>query len=385
MESDKPSSLSDAQLIAEVARLARSERGVTVELIAHLAELEDRQLHLRAGYSKLFPYCTEVLRLSEHEAYNRIEAARAARKFPRILEMLVEGALTLTTVRLLAPRLTGENCGRLLAAASGRSKRDVEELLARHAPRPDVPVSIRKVPAQGLMPSPLAASPSPDVSLEGPAVTVPAVPPATRHRPVVMPLAPDRYQFTFTASAETREMLDLAKDMLRHAVPDGDTGEIMRRALKALLDDFARKKFAATDRPRKSRGTAKDGRPVSAEVKRAVWIRDRGRCAFVGHTGRRCNERSWTEFHHVVAYARGGKATVENIQLRCRAHNAYEADLEFGERRPGGEWAVNEALACYEAGSGPRSGTSRPLLPGTRTPLLPGTVTDRADTRLEAG
>jgi len=160
-------------------------------------------------------------------------------------------------------------------------------------------------------------------------------------------------------------MLDLAKDMLRHAVPNGDTGEIMRRALKALLDDLARKKFAATKRPRKSRGTASDGRHVAAEVKRAVWIRDRGRCAFVGHTERRCNDRGWVEFHHIVAYARGGKATVGNLQLRCRAHNGYEADLEFGERRPGGEWAVKEAPACYEAGSRTRSGTSTPLLPGT--------------------
>jgi len=146
--------------------------------------------------------------------------------------------------------------------------------------------------------------------------------------------------------------------MLRHAVPNADTGEIMRRALKALVDDLARKKFAATNRPRKSHGTAEDGRHVAAAVKRAVWIRDCGRCVFVGHTGRRGNGRGWVEFHHVVPYARGGKATVENTQLRCRAHNGYEADLEFGERRPGGEWAVKEGPGSYRAGSRTRSGTS---------------------------
>jgi hypothetical protein len=353
MRIDKPSRLSDADLVAEVARLARSERGVTVELIAHLAELETRQLHLRAGYSKLFPYCTEVLRLSEHEAYNRIEAARAARKFPRILEMLVEGALTLTTVRLLAPHLTTNNCDPLLAAASGRSKREVEELVARHSPRPDVPASIRKLPAQGIAPDPLVASRPPDVSPNGPEVPVPAALPATSHRPVVTPLAPDRYQFTFTANAETREMLDLAKDMLRHTVPNGDTGEIMRRALKALLDDLARKKFAVTKRPRKSRGTADDGRHVAAEVKRAVWIRDRGRCAFVGHTERRCNERGWVEFHHLVAYARGGKATIGNLQLRCwlcrYRHSQHYADSRIMPTRADSGDSALRAMVRYAA------------------------------------
>jgi hypothetical protein len=163
----------------------------------------------------------------------------------------------------------------------------------------------------------------------------------------VTPLSLDRYRVTFTATAETCEMLARAKEMLWHAVPSGDTAEIMRRALQALLDDLARTRFAATTRPRPGGRPAEEGsRHIPAEVKRAVWLRDGGRCAFVGSTGRRrCEERSAVEFHHVRAWAHGGPATVENIQLRCWAHNAYEADLEFGRRRPGGEWAVHEMRA----------------------------------------
>jgi hypothetical protein len=137
---------------------------------------------------------------------------------------------------------------------------------------------------------------------------------------------------TFTADAETCTMLELAKDMLRHALPSGDMAEVMRRAFKTLVDDLTRKKFAATEAPRKSRSTAVHSRYIPAPVKRAVWIRDGGRCAFVASTGRRCEERGFVEFHHVESYAKGGKPTPENIQLRCRAHNAYEADLEFGPR-----------------------------------------------------
>jgi len=82
---------------------------VTALLIVHLAELDARRLYLFEGYSSLFAYCTEVLRLSEHAAYGRIEAARAARRFPVLLEMLADGSVTLTTVGLLASDLTAEN------------------------------------------------------------------------------------------------------------------------------------------------------------------------------------------------------------------------------------------------------------------------------------
>jgi len=72
---------------------------------AHLAELDTRDVYLREGYGSLF-VCQDALGLSEWEAYNRIEVARAARRFPVILDMLASGVVNLTTVRLLASHLT---------------------------------------------------------------------------------------------------------------------------------------------------------------------------------------------------------------------------------------------------------------------------------------
>ena len=100
-----------------------------------------------------------------------------------------------------------------------------------------------------------------------------------------------------------------------------------------LIDDVARTKLAATDRPRRSGPTAPGSRHIPAGVKRAVWARDGGRCAFVGTSGR-CAEAGFLEFHHVVPYAAGGSATVENLQLRCTAHNKYEAEYFFGPPQP---------------------------------------------------
>jgi hypothetical protein len=248
----------------------------------------------------------------------------------------------------LGPKLTDENHVALLSAATGKAKREVDVLLARWFPRPDVPATVRKLPASrpvSCLESAGGADPSAPVApiaADPPVVTTPAaVRPPALPPPPVKPLAPDRYRVTFTATAETCEMLARARGLLRHAVPSGDTAEIVRRALQALLEDLARKKFAATTHPRPVGGAVKEGsRHIPAEVRRAVWTRDGGRCAFVGHMGR-CEERGGIEYHHVETYAHGGPPTVENIQLRCRAHNAYEADLVFGLRRPGGEWAVH--------------------------------------------
>src|SRR6266436_5396441 len=142
-----PSRLSDGELVEEVARLAGCERGATASLIAGLAELYGRRLHESAGYASLFTYCTDVLRLSEHEAYDRMRAAKVARRYPVVLELLACGRVNLTTVRLLAPHLTRKNHEELLAAACGKRKRQVQELLAAWFPQPDVASTIRKLPA----------------------------------------------------------------------------------------------------------------------------------------------------------------------------------------------------------------------------------------------
>ena len=103
--------LSDDQLLVEAKRLVGAERRATAALLESLMELDARRLYLREGCSSLFTYCTQVLHLAEGAAYNRIEAARAARKYPLVLEALATGAITLTTARLLAPHLTEQLSG----------------------------------------------------------------------------------------------------------------------------------------------------------------------------------------------------------------------------------------------------------------------------------
>jgi hypothetical protein len=118
------SQLADHALLAEAHRLVDHERHATAQLIALLIELDARRLYLREGYSSLFSYCTQALHLSEHAAYNRIATARAARRFPVIIDMLADGSINLTTVTVLAAELTTENHREVLEAARHRSKID---------------------------------------------------------------------------------------------------------------------------------------------------------------------------------------------------------------------------------------------------------------------
>src|SRR5215467_4152516 len=151
--------LDDQDLIAEVERLAKDERRATVSLIAHLAELYGRRLHERAGYHSLFAYCVGVLRMSESAAYDRMKAAKVARRFPAVLGLLASGRLNLTSVRLVTPHLTASNHRELFGAVEGRSKRQVQEELARRFPQPDVRASVRKLPTPAAVPERVAAAP----------------------------------------------------------------------------------------------------------------------------------------------------------------------------------------------------------------------------------
>jgi hypothetical protein len=168
------------------------------------------------------------------------------------------------------------------------------------------------------------------------------LPPAPR--PVVQATAPERYRIQFTVGPEIHEKLRRLQALLRREVPDGDPGVIFERALTLLLAKVEKDKLATAAKPQ-PRGSIRPGtdkvhtspsRYVPREVKRDVWQRDGGQCAFVAPSGQRCREGTFLEFHHVRPYAWMGPATVANISRRCRRHNQSEADVIFGPRRPSG-------------------------------------------------
>ena len=139
-------SLSDSQLLSRLTTLVKQQRRIESEVVAHISEIDARNLYLGKACCSMHAYCVEVLHLSNAEAYLRIAVARASRKFPLLLAMLADGRLHLSAIARLAPHLRHENADALLARAAWKSKREIERLVAELAPRPDVPGRMRKLP-----------------------------------------------------------------------------------------------------------------------------------------------------------------------------------------------------------------------------------------------
>ena len=255
-------------------------------------------------------------------------------------------------VLMLARHLTSGNADELLAAATHKSRFEIEQLLAERFPRPDLPERLRAIPAPPV--STLMAAPAlgsvVQLAPERVGMTIPEQlhhARAEEPRPVparqevrgrieppvppqrLTPLAPERFGLQVTLDQETHELLQQARELMGHQNPTGQIGPVLKSALKLLVAHLEQQKYAATEHPGPAR-PCKSARHIPAAVKRAVWERDEGQCTFVSDSGKRCAARSMLEFDHAEAVARGGEATASNVRLACRGHNQHAAECAFG-------------------------------------------------------
>jgi len=361
--------LRDEVLLLNLAALLAQDRVTTATLLAHIAEVDARRLYAPAGYASMHAYCVEELRLSEDAAFKRIRAARAARQFPVLFPALAEGRLHLAAVCLLAPHLTAENAEELIEAATHRRKAEIEGLLIRRFGGTEAPAMIRTLlPTSDRSVPQLAPGQVEGEASEGIRATDDQLAPGRVEDPRAKPAppSPERFLVELTIGKSTHEKLRYAQALLSHAVPTGDVAQVLDRALDALIANLEKRKCGAitqrpsrqgTTRQQRRQGTTPRKRYVPAQVRRAVWERDQGRCTFVGARGHRCEARRFLEFDHIDPVARGGEATVEGMRLRCRAHNQFEAEGAFGagfmrrkrEEAAAGVRAAVEARARAEA------------------------------------
>jgi hypothetical protein len=439
--SSPPAELSDAELLAATRSLVGRSNRLLASLLAHLAEVEARGVHRTRACSSLYTYCIYELRFSEDEAFRRVSAARLVRRFPVLLEAIAAGELHLTGLLMLGPHLTTENLIEVLARAKHRTKKEIGRLVRMLDPLPDVPSRIDPLgpePAQLVSSAPtwsrfvgsmnatreLAPGDRPldwtEDTVEDPAsdrcqargelaladgsapargelvlpdgaapargaLVLPDGGHALARSELALPdraaparLTPQRYGVQFTASKEYVDLVEKAQALLSHSAPRAGLDEIHLRAMRVLVAELERQRYAVTARPQqRARATSTPaaptpeahqaservnqgrsaaaepepeptragksepshperaeprwrGRYVPAAVRRAVFARDQGRCTYAGDLGQRCRETSGLELHHARAFARGGEHTEENLTLRCRAHNDVAAEKDFG-------------------------------------------------------
>ncbi len=315
--------MSDREVVERLGQLLREERRLTAAVLAHLGEVEARRLYLPAACSSMHVYCVRVLGMSEDQAFKRIRAARAVRRFPVVEAAVAEGRLHLSGVVLLAPHLKEENAAELVAEANGKSKAEIEILLARRVPRADAPQRLERVAEQTML---AVSGPVGEVA-PGPAGEVAPAPPG-RGAAKVAPLSAERFALQVTISESTRGKLLRAQALLGHQVPSGDLSAVLDLALDALLDKVEARQLGRVEKPRAARAS-KSRRYVPRAARREAVARDGARCSFVADDGTRCEETGFLELDHVVPVAQGGDAN-DGVRILCRSHNQYEAERMLG-------------------------------------------------------
>ncbi len=346
--------LSDNELLQGLHLIVGGERRAIAQVVAHLAEVEERRLELKVGCSSLFDYCLRRLALSEGEAFRRVTAARLARRFPVIFGLLAQGDLHLCALCELRDALTRDNHAALLAEASRKTKKQVKELVAQRFPKPDAPSTLRRLPAPVTISSerlvvPHADSPAPVAPIPPAPAPLPAAKPPTAPA-VVEPLREDRYRLQLSASSALKRKLERARDLMSHSNPSGDLAIVVERALDLMIDKLERDRFAKTRRPRADAKEHPDKRRVSNATRRQVVARDGLQCSYVSPDGERCPSTKFLQFHHEHAWARGGPTQTGNVRILCRAHNRLLAEQDFGRQKMAG--AIAERRSKREPPSG---------------------------------
>jgi 5-methylcytosine-specific restriction endonuclease McrA len=270
----------------------------------------------------MFDFCQRRLGMSEGAAFRRITAARLVKRFPSLLGRIERGELHLSALVLLRPHLTEKNVDELVAAVVGKTQRQIEELLVRLAPKPDVPSLIIELDAPSHASGP---------TLFAGAGAVPPPPGAPRAR--IEPLSEARYRVQLSAGAELKAKLERACDLMRHRNPSGDLAAVVDAALELLLAKLEKERLGKVRTPRTPRPHTRASRThaVRAAVRREVFERDGEQCTFVSEDGARCPSRGHLELDHIEPRARGGNEATSNLRVRCRAHNRLYAEQVFGK------------------------------------------------------
>ncbi len=419
------SALSDDRLLEQTKELSGIEHHLEVVVIDHLREIQKRRLYLRRGFSSLFDYAVRELGYSDAAAWRRIKAMRLCAEVDGVRERLQDGSMTLNAAAQLqnafdrqerkkeraarsAPRGAGFGAGaqsqagsapprpaerkpapvldsearrELVEQASGKSSREVMQLLAEVDPELAAPAErVRSLGGgcwelkaviddecrrglerlQGLL-----SHVDPHMTLgqlmarlvrEGLDRHDPARPPRGRRAAPAKgaeqtsaaktqatsargadSAAPSAAKVSAQAPAEPgEEAADRPDTSAAKPATDATSAPKTRRlGRQAATAGVARAAPPARTETSAAKAGGVTGRAIPAAVKREVWRRDRGRCRYVDRTsGRRCGSQHLLQIDHVVPYACGGAAEPNNLRLLCAAHHRYRhAGAGFG--RPG--------------------------------------------------
>ena len=371
-------SLSDHEVLSRTLELTRRERSLTLHVLLHLNEIERRRLHLKQGYASMFDYCTSNLGYSASAASRRIRTARCVARFPEVFALLEANDMNLSTISQASRVLTADNKDDLLARIVGKSQREVEAIVAEYEPLAAMPRDrvrsvVVRVPLKSSAPAPATESggpveaPASEYHRNGRASDTPAQDPAS---PVLMPATSTmerRKQIGFCASEDfTAKLAKFQSLMCFRMPPNPSLEQVLALALDYVLEkedpEKRNERRAERSSPRTTRTLSKPPRQpqpnpryISKRVRDGVFVRDQGRCIYVGADGRRCGSTQSLQVDHIRPVARGGTGSPDNLRLLCAHHNRLEAERILGN--------VHDRYGRARATT--RDSSPRPTAPGS--------------------
>lgn len=323
------------------------------EVVAELVDLLGEARRIKAaeahGYASLFAFCRDELGLTRDQAYRYLACADVAERQPQVVDALRAGRVNATGVATLAGYVkasTSSDGARVLQEAEGKTVDAIEQKLAELQPKPDVRLRLK----------PLAAEVAPNEAMADSAPFF--APPAATTRAVAKPLSPQSYKLTMTLSVEAYNELMELRDLASHSVPSGQLDQAIEHAIHVALQQVRKTKCKTLKNAAVQEAEVEDclvdlvdqtvapkqpsdstlmasrrtvthqeaappapNRYIPADVRRAVWARDGGQCAYIGLGNRRCASTWQLEVDHIIRVADGGASTVANTRLCCRVHN----------------------------------------------------------------
>jgi 5-methylcytosine-specific restriction endonuclease McrA len=361
---------------ARLSDLLRREHHAMAEFLVALAIFDEQRRWDALGYGSLFDYLHRKLGLPKSAAFYRMTAAHLVQQYPAAVEPFRAGKLCLSTLAELSKVLTLDNVGDVLPRFFGLSKREAQAVAAELQPADVVPRRTVVTPI-----SPRRSEPAtPALRLTQadagqpvlPANRTPReVPPAPAPAPtfLVEPKTAELNRVHLTVPRRLLEKLERARDALSHSHHGASEAEILEVGLDLILERQAKRrglvKTPRTPREKTPAVPTVRGEPVDpggrsprahipAAVRRAVWLRDGGRCQHPLDSGGVCGSTFQVEIDHIDPSTKDRAPTAEELQLACRGHNdshareAYGDDLMNNYTRPKGG-ACSEPVAIYRA------------------------------------
>jgi len=304
--------MTDLELDKSAISFSEKERAITLVLLNHLNEIERRHLFSKFSCSSLHDYCVKRLKMDQASAGRHVSAARLLLEVPEMKEKIKEGSTSVTTLAEAGVFFRRE--ARLGKKFDLKGKRELVEKLDSKTTRE----------AQKIL---LSESSNPEIHF----------------KERITQKTESITEVRLHLDEETIQNLNRLKELWSHVMPHASFADLIKRAAKESVAQMEEKRTpkkackVKTPAPEWKPMTASETEsaaplPLSkAEIRRQIWLRDESQCTFIDpRTGEVCGSKHFVEEDHILPKAMGGEYTLENIRLRCRAHNQRHAIDTFG-------------------------------------------------------